>query len=156
MTGESDSGVDIPASRKRIALALLSHSFSRVAWLILDCARRTGSIYLDPSKLACFSLLERHPCWSTWDRRTRLHIIRPTLLVLSWGWGLIDLPLRASNEGLLRPRVARAQKIIRLHPPLCSGSTRPTWVSFQSFYRARSANRRTARLPHPFFSSRLN
>jgi hypothetical protein len=27
------------------------------------------------------------------------------------GWGLIDLPLRASNEGLLRPRVARAQKI---------------------------------------------
>jgi hypothetical protein len=31
------------------------------------------------------------------------------------GWGLIDLPLRASNEGLLRPRVARAQKIIRLH-----------------------------------------
>ena len=32
------------------------------------------------------------------------------------GWGLIDLPLRASNEGLRRPRVARAQKIIRLHP----------------------------------------
>jgi hypothetical protein len=32
------------------------------------------------------------------------------------GWGLNDLPLRASNEGLLRPRVARAQKIIRLHP----------------------------------------
>jgi hypothetical protein len=37
------------------------------------------------------------------------------------GWGLIDLPLRASNEGLLRPRVARAQKIISLHPlPLLS------------------------------------
>ena len=32
------------------------------------------------------------------------------------GWGLIDLLLRASNEGSLRPRVARAQKIIRLHP----------------------------------------
>ena len=32
------------------------------------------------------------------------------------GWGLIDLLLRASNEGLLRPRVARAQEIIRLHP----------------------------------------
>jgi hypothetical protein len=32
------------------------------------------------------------------------------------GWGLIDLPLRASNEGLPRPRVARAQKIISLHP----------------------------------------
>ena len=41
------------------------------------------------------------------------------------GWGLIDLPLRASNEGLLRPRVARAQKIIRLHPS----------------YRARSASK---------------
>ena len=36
------------------------------------------------------------------------------------GWGLIDLPLRASNEGLLRPRVARAQKIISLHPHLFS------------------------------------
>jgi hypothetical protein len=32
------------------------------------------------------------------------------------GWGLTDLPLRASNEGLRRPRVARAQKIISLHP----------------------------------------
>src|SRR5262249_17856878 len=32
------------------------------------------------------------------------------------GWGLIDLPLRASNEGSPRPRVARAQEIIRLHP----------------------------------------
>jgi hypothetical protein len=28
----------------------------------------------------------------------------------------MDLPLRASNEGSHRPRVARAQKIIRLHP----------------------------------------
>ncbi len=33
------------------------------------------------------------------------------------GWSLIDLPLRASNEGLPRPRVARAQKIIRPSPP---------------------------------------
>jgi len=43
------------------------------------------------------------------------------------GWGLIDLPLRASNEGLLRPRVARAQKIIRLHPlsPLAVLSSNP-------------------------------
>ena len=40
----------------------------------------------------------------------------PSLLVISQGWGLIDLPLRASNEGLLRPRVARAQEINRLHP----------------------------------------
>ena len=34
------------------------------------------------------------------------------------GWGLVDLPLRVSNEGLLRPRVARAQKIISPHPLL--------------------------------------
>jgi DNA-binding MarR family transcriptional regulator len=40
----------------------------------------------------------------------------PSLLVLSQGWGLIDLLLRASNEGSPRPRVARAQKISRLHP----------------------------------------
>jgi hypothetical protein len=32
-------------------------------------------------------------------------------------------PLRASNEGSPRPRVARAQKIIRLQPLLCSVST---------------------------------
>jgi hypothetical protein len=43
------------------------------------------------------------------------------------GWGLIDLLLRASNEGLQRPRVARAQKIIRLHPLLCSASKEGTW-----------------------------
>ena len=36
------------------------------------------------------------------------------------GWGLIDLLLRKFNEGSPRPRVARAQKIIRLHPLLCS------------------------------------
>jgi hypothetical protein len=40
----------------------------------------------------------------------------PSLLDISLGWGLIDLPLRASNEGSPRPRVARAQKIISLHP----------------------------------------
>jgi hypothetical protein len=36
---------------------------------------------------------------------------------------LLDLPLRASNEGLLRPRVARAQEINR--PPSRSLSQRP-------------------------------
>ena len=38
------------------------------------------------------------------------------------GWGLIDLPLRVSTEGLLRPRVARAQKIISLHPHSVPGA----------------------------------
>src|SRR6185436_12419382 len=36
---------------------------------------------------------------------------------------MIDLPLRASNEGSPRPRVARAQKILRPHPLPCSAST---------------------------------
>ena len=46
-------------------------------------------------------------------------MIPPSSLVFSQGWGLIDLLLRASNEGLLRPRVARAREINRLHPLLC-------------------------------------
>ena len=49
------------------------------------------------------------------------------MLILSQGWGLIDLLLRASNEGSPRPRVARAQKIIRLHPLPCSASKKGTW-----------------------------
>ena len=43
-------------------------------------------------------------------------ILLPGSLVLSQGWGLIDLLLRASNEALLRARVPRAQEINRLHP----------------------------------------
>ena len=83
---------------------------------------------IPPSSLA-FSLLEGHPCWSTCGRRTRLQMIPPSSLVISQGWGLIDLPLRASNEGLLRPRVARAQKIIRLHPlPFIVGALRARMV----------------------------
>ena len=35
----------------------------------------------------------------------------PSPLVFSQEWGLVDFPLRASNEGLPRPRVARAQEI---------------------------------------------
>ncbi len=58
----------------------------------------------------------------TCARRTTIIMISPSSLVPSQGWGLIDLPLRASNEGSPRPRVARAQKIIRLHPPFCSAS----------------------------------
>ena len=39
---------------------------------------------------------------------------------------LVDPRMRTSNEGLLRLRIARAQKIIRLHPLLCSASRRTT------------------------------
>src|SRR4026207_811114 len=53
-------------------------------------------------------------------------MLPPSSLVLSQGWGLIDLPLRASNEGSPRPRVARAQKFISLHPLPCSASKRTT------------------------------
>ncbi len=42
-------------------------------------------------------------------------MISPRSLVISPGKRLIDLPLRAFNEGLPR-RVARAQKTISLHP----------------------------------------
>ncbi len=38
------------------------------------------------------------------------------------GLGVVEAVLPT----LRRPRVARAKKIIRLHPPLCSGSTGPT------------------------------
>jgi hypothetical protein len=38
---------------------------------------------------------------------------------------------QASLPILLRPRVARAQKTIRLHPLLCSGRTRAQRVSFR-------------------------
>jgi hypothetical protein len=53
--------------------------------------------------------------------RTICMLIQACLFSLK-GWGLTDLPLRASNEGSPRPRVVRAQKIIRLHPLLCSAS----------------------------------
>jgi hypothetical protein len=106
-------------------------------------------------------------CASTGDHLVCPHILPPSLLASLQGWGLIDLPLRASSECWFiwsissiwfvwlitleihpeepdrpeRPanqtdkpeRVARAQKIIRLHPFLCSESTGPTWVSFLSF-----------------------
>ena len=51
---------------------------SRVAWLILECARRT----------------------------------RHRSSIFSLEGGLDGLPLRVSNEGLLRPRVARAQETL--------------------------------------------
>ncbi len=52
-------------------------------------------------------------------------MVPPSSLVVPQGWGLIDLPLRAFNEGSPRPRVARAQKIIRLHPFLYSALSFP-------------------------------
>jgi hypothetical protein len=57
---------------------------------------------------------------------------------------------------LRRPRVARAQKIIRLHPLFCSGSKGSARVSFHFFHRARSASKKgTWPLPiHPSEAAR--
>src|SRR4029077_10180780 len=43
-------------------------------------------------------------------------MLPPSSLVISQEWGLIDLPLRASNEGSPRPRVARAQETLSPSP----------------------------------------
>ena len=68
-----------------------------------------------PSSLVSPSRNGTHD-WLYCSRRARLQMVSPRSLVISSGMGAVDLPLRASNEGLLRPRVARAQEIIRLHP----------------------------------------
>src|SRR5438552_8974680 len=49
-------------------------------------------------------------------------------------------PLFSLHDALpiSRPRVARAQKIVRLHPLLCSGSKGPARVSFHPFSSCRS------------------
>ena len=82
---------DVPLARAR-AFQFSHFSLEENGQTVLHCAHTAIVIHLnDPSKLAS----------------------------CSQGWGLIDLPLRASNEGLRRPRVARAQKIISLpSPPL--------------------------------------
>ena len=60
------------------------------------------------------------------------------------GWGLIDLPLRASNEGLLRPRVARAQKDHQPpSPPLFCEQEERSACSFLILLRLRIARIRS-------------
>ena len=74
---------------------------------------------IDCLTLPCTLVQDRPGCRSLRklnDAATLEMMITPTVLIISQGWGLNDIPLRASNEGLRRPRVARAQKIIRLHP----------------------------------------
>ena len=76
--------------------------------------RRSGGAYLVRARIeralsGCARSASKKGTWL-------LPFPLPSSLVLSQGWGLIDLPLRASNEGSPRPRVARAQKIISLHP----------------------------------------
>jgi hypothetical protein len=83
-------------------LSILFTSVKGVAKAALYCAHRTSTV---------------SPC-AFCEQEGHLAAPSPSLQARSLflqGWGLIDLPLRASNEGLLRPRVARAQKINR--PP---------------------------------------
>jgi hypothetical protein len=68
-------------------------------------------------------------------------MIPPSLLVISQGWGLIDLPLRASNEGLLRPRVARAQKDHQAPSPPLFWEHRINVGGLHPFYRGSSASK---------------
>ena len=53
--------------------------------------------------------------------------------------GADDLLLRASNEGLRRPRVARAKKIIRLHPSSLGFRRRPIQFSVPAAVEAGEA-----------------
>ena len=70
----------------------------------------------------------------------------------------INLPLRVSNEGLLRPRVARAQEIIWLHPSPSSSIARVVrgnQEGLESFLIARSTNLSNNPTSHQFHSCRL-
>ncbi len=120
-----------------------STSLSRgVAEAALYCAHR--AIYMFPPSLLVLSLgmgadgsstarVQRGPseaarCASTEDHQAPSpplfceqeghlaapYSLLPALPFLSSEGGLFGLPLRASNEGLLRPRVARAQETNRL------------------------------------------
>jgi hypothetical protein len=102
---------------------LLVYVVPRMAWI----RSLTARIEPGPSNSLYLFLGE----WPRLPFTARIERYKCSLQACSFypqGWGLIDLPLRASNEGSPRPRVARAQKIIRLHPFLCSASKKGTWM----------------------------
>ena len=75
-------------------------------------------------------------------------MVPPSSLVLSQGWGLIDLLLRASDEHILIVRVPRAQKINSLHPLLFLGYSipMPPRPNHHSPKRSRRKSRRGHRM----------
>jgi hypothetical protein len=98
------------------------------------------------------------------ERPSSFSMILPSLLVLfSRKGGLIGLPLRVSNEGLPRPRVARAQETIRL--PFSSLQARslslqgwglidlPLRASNEGLLRPRVARAQKIIRLHPLFCS---
>ena len=97
-----------PIQREKRGNHLKHRTFSRSSCFHPHCARPTRGV---PDR----ALREhRRPIGSPYNNA-------PSKLAryLS-GMGADDLLLRASNEGLLRPRVARAREIIRLHPLFAS------------------------------------
>ena len=113
----------------------------------LYCAHRMSITHLiDYSKLACFSSFGRARIWSTCGRRTRVQMIPQACSFSLQGWELIDFPLRASNEGLLRPRVARAQKIISFHTSSVPGARDQRGCPSDPFHCAHSPGKKGTRL----------
>ena len=84
-----------------------------------------------PAPAALFS--PHRPDQPASSRTSRIGTLTaPTYFLKS---SLIDPRMRAFNEGLRRPRVARTQKIIRLHPLLCSVSMRTSGLPPVPYYR---------------------
>ena len=118
--------------------------------------RTTLIIFYDPPGSLVFPHQEGHPCWSKCARRTRsfsgraFREHRTNMDVLP---SFHRARSASKKNGLLlpriilRPRVARAQKIIRLHPLLCSGSKGSAGVLFHPFHRARQARLTKMKLP---------
>jgi hypothetical protein len=121
-----------------------------------DCAHRATRILLnDPSKLACFSLLEGHPCWSKCGRRTRTlhrarvpeHRINVGVIPSPSSWGRCEqrghlaAPFSVFQSSSSIQRVAGRSSIAR--------------VERAHSYRARSASRRMTRLVAPTHPRRV-
>ena len=116
---------------------------------IVHCAQRTNTSFLPPL-LRPLLLLSKRGSADCRSLRVSNDIHAPSKLAryLSRDGGLIDLPLRAFNEGSPRPRVARAQKIISLHPLLCSASKKDIWpLPFYCSYFTQSQGRGQAESP---------
>ena len=101
-----DSLVDPRLRASNESFPILHAPLKGVAEAALYCAHRASSFLLH-------ALRARRMVW-----RLAIPSFRARQLSLLEG-GLFDLPLRAFNEGLLRPRVARAQETNRL-PSLSS------------------------------------
>jgi hypothetical protein len=96
------------------------------ALLIFHCARPTRAFQSSIS--LCLSIGE----WPRLPFTARIE--RP---LFHRGGSASKKGTRPLPSILLRPRVARAQKIIRLHPLLCSASSRTTRLPFPSFFSSR-------------------